>query len=214
MNTTKAPAARRHLSAAARRESILAAAQRLFSDKGFFGVPVDEIARAVGVSPAVLYKHFPSKEALYEAVLNAIACRREDYVAAVLEEPSDFASVLQRITLVYARSVAAEPDYLRLELHTMLEGSGAVVDFFEHRWRPFADFIEAGLREMAAAGSIPPVDEKAASLLFQGMLREALLTKLLHQVPRYREVALPALVEHLLELFFRAVGLVVRAEHR
>lgn len=48
---------------------ISAAARRLAADRGFAAVSLDEIAREVGVTPAALYRHFPGKEALAEAVL-------------------------------------------------------------------------------------------------------------------------------------------------
>ena len=52
------------------RELILAAADKAFADEGL-GVPVDEIARRAGVGAGTLYRHFPTKEALFEAVLVA-----------------------------------------------------------------------------------------------------------------------------------------------
>ena len=52
------------------RERILAAADAAFAEEGL-GVPVDEIARRAGVGPGTLYRHFPTKEALFEAVLVA-----------------------------------------------------------------------------------------------------------------------------------------------
>ncbi|MGB5582372.1 MAG: helix-turn-helix domain-containing protein, partial [Gammaproteobacteria bacterium] len=66
-----------------RRESILKAAQRLFADKGYHGVSIDEIAREVAVSPAILYRHFKSKQLLYDAVLNEMSAQRESYVQTV-----------------------------------------------------------------------------------------------------------------------------------
>ena len=45
-----------------------------------------------------------------------------------------------------------------------------------------------------------------AALLFQGMVREALFAKCIYRSPRYRDMELEALIDHLLELFFRAVG--------
>lgn len=100
------------LKAAERKASILAVAKVLFADKGFHGVSVDEIAKRLGVSPAVLYQHFPSKEALYEAALTSISEVRESYVNAIIEEPSDFGSVLMRMTQVFVDSVSRDPDYL------------------------------------------------------------------------------------------------------
>jgi AcrR family transcriptional regulator len=52
------------------RELILSAADAAFAEEGL-GVPVDEIARRAGVGAGTLYRHFPTKEALFEAVLVA-----------------------------------------------------------------------------------------------------------------------------------------------
>ena len=50
------------------RDQILSAADQLFAEEGL-AVPVDEIARRAGVGAGTLYRHFPTKEALFEAVL-------------------------------------------------------------------------------------------------------------------------------------------------
>jgi AcrR family transcriptional regulator len=51
------------------REAILDAAERLFSARGADGVAVRDLARELGLTPSSLYNHFPSKQALYDAVL-------------------------------------------------------------------------------------------------------------------------------------------------
>lgn len=45
----------------------------MFAEKGFDGTTTRELAKAAGVSEALLYKHFPSKESLYTAMLDACA---------------------------------------------------------------------------------------------------------------------------------------------
>ncbi len=115
----------KRLQASERRASILAVAKVLFADKGYHGVSVDEIAVRLAVSPAVLYRHFSSKQDLYEAVLSEIACKRENYVDVVVRGPDDFGGMLAKMTLMYVESVARDPDYLRMELHAALEGSQA-----------------------------------------------------------------------------------------
>jgi AcrR family transcriptional regulator len=52
------------------RSRILEAAETAFAEEGL-GVPVDEIARRAGVGAGTLYRHFPTKEALFEAVIRA-----------------------------------------------------------------------------------------------------------------------------------------------
>ena len=61
------------LSAEARKEAIVEAVQDVFAEKGFDGTTKRELAKAAGVSEALLYKHFPSKESLYAAMLDGCA---------------------------------------------------------------------------------------------------------------------------------------------
>ena len=60
------------------REKVLRAARDAFAASGF-GVPLDEIAAMAGVGPGTVYRHFPSKEELFEAVVTA---RLLDLIAA------------------------------------------------------------------------------------------------------------------------------------
>jgi AcrR family transcriptional regulator len=196
----------KRLKAAERRASILAVAKVLFADRGFHGVSVDELARRVGVSPAVLYQHFSSKDALYAAVLDGLAAPRETYVEAALDGPDDFASVLTRITLVFISRVEEDPDYFRMELQSALEGGDLAQRFFASRWQSIADYIEYSLRELAREKRASVVNERTAALLFQGLIREAIYNKCILDAERYKEISLQELVRQLLQLFLRAVN--------
>lgn len=56
-----------------RRQEILDAAAELFAARGFHGVGVDDIGRAVGISGPGLYRHFVSKDAVLAEMLVAIS---------------------------------------------------------------------------------------------------------------------------------------------
>ena len=82
--------------AARNREKVLRAAREAFAESGY-GVPLDEIAARAGVGPGTVYRHFPAKEALFEAVVTAritdllLSCRVlkrtvEDAVLAFVTE--------------------------------------------------------------------------------------------------------------------------------
>jgi AcrR family transcriptional regulator len=64
------------LSSEERRAAILKAVRRLFAEKGFHGTTTRELAEAAGVSEALLFKHFPNKEALFSA-LKASCCSQQ-----------------------------------------------------------------------------------------------------------------------------------------
>jgi AcrR family transcriptional regulator len=66
------------LSSEERRAAIIQAVRRVFADKGFHGTTTRELARAAGVSEALLFKHFPTKEALYSAML-VVCCNAQDH---------------------------------------------------------------------------------------------------------------------------------------
>src|SRR3954471_5412234 len=64
------------LSSDERRAAIVRAVRKLFSEKGFHGTTTRELAEAAEVSEALLFKHFPNKEALYSAMM--LSCCKED----------------------------------------------------------------------------------------------------------------------------------------
>jgi AcrR family transcriptional regulator len=60
---------RRRLSAADRRSAILASALEVFSERGFHGASLEDVAARGGVSKALIYEHFDSKRDLERALL-------------------------------------------------------------------------------------------------------------------------------------------------
>jgi len=196
----------KRLKANERRASILAVAKLLFADKGYNGVAVDEIARRLGVSPAVLYQHFSSKEALYEEVLNHISAQRESYIEAALNGPDDFGSVLGRMALVFANKMAADSDYLRMEMQAALEDAPMAQRLFENRWKSFTDFIEFYIGELSQNGQLSHINPRIASLMYQGALREALYAKVILKSERYKSFSLTELIKLITQFFLQSIG--------
>ena len=196
------------LSGPERRESILSAAQGLFAGKGFYGVSVDEIARAVNVSPAILYRHFASKQSLYAAVLEKFSCQRQSYVDTIVNHGTHFEDALAGMTQVYIENIAKNPDILKIELHSLLEGNPATLAFFQNRWKSFTDYIEFGLNEYLPY-DVPhrEITILPAGLMFQGMVREALIQKCLQPQDRLIDLSLHELTNELVTLFLRSVGI-------
>jgi AcrR family transcriptional regulator len=67
-----------------RKAQLLAVARKVFGRAGFHDVSMDDVAREAGVTKPILYDHFPSKEALYLALLDADAEALEQRVHAAL----------------------------------------------------------------------------------------------------------------------------------
>src|SRR5919206_4747957 len=62
------------MAAEERRLQIVRVAMRLFSERGFRGTTTKEIAQAAGVSEAIIFRHFATKEDLYSAIIDLKSC--------------------------------------------------------------------------------------------------------------------------------------------
>ncbi len=121
----KAPA---KLTSEARRAAIIQAVRRAFAERGFDGTTTRELAEAAGVSEALLFKHFPNKEALYTAMLMS-CCHSQDPAIERLKalEPSTSTLVIMVHFLVSRKvgvSSACEEDdriQMRLMLRSLME---------------------------------------------------------------------------------------------
>jgi AcrR family transcriptional regulator len=101
---------RTRLSRTDRSASILEAAAAVFAASGFGGAKTRDIARAAKVSEALLYRHFPSKRALYQAVLRRLGEAQDaNFAALVLPEPST-AGLIDMLRTYLADCLATRPD--------------------------------------------------------------------------------------------------------
>ena len=71
------------------KEEILTAALKLFSDRGFHNVSMQEIADQSEFSVGTLYKFFESKESLFAALIRSCAHRVSDILIPILDEKAD-----------------------------------------------------------------------------------------------------------------------------
>src|SRR5438034_8920577 len=104
-----------------RRLQILRVAMRLFSERGFRGTKTKAIALAAGVSEAMVFRHFATKEELYSAILDQKACAGDErdpqlLVADALARKDDRA-VFERLALDALEQNECDPQFQRLLLH-------------------------------------------------------------------------------------------------
>jgi AcrR family transcriptional regulator len=135
------------------RAQILAAATRLFAQKGLDGTSLQEVADEVGVRKASLLWHFPSKDELHRAVLDALLSRwnealprllraaaREDRFDAVVDETISFFS--------------EDPDRARLLLREALDRPDAMRALLASYVEPWMSVVTDAIRRAQAAGVI------------------------------------------------------------
>jgi AcrR family transcriptional regulator len=160
----------------ARRLQILLVAISLFAKKGFRGTTTKEIAQAAGVSEAMVFRHFATKEELYSAILDHKACAGGDLdfcegeaVAEAIRRKDDRA-VFERLAYEVLRHHEADTEFLRLLMFAALEGHELAQMFWERNVLQVYEFLSDYLRERQREGALREVDPRIIVRAFVGMV--------------------------------------------
>ena len=160
----------------ARRLQILLVAISLFAKKGFRGTTTKEIAQAAGVSEAMVFRHFATKEELYSAILDHKACAGGDLdfcegeaVAEAISRKDDRA-VFERLAHEVLEHHEHDTEFLRLLMFAALEGHELAQMFWERNVLQVYEVLSAYLRERQREGALREVDPRVIVRAFVGMI--------------------------------------------
>mgnify|MGYP003288481310 CR=1 FL=1 len=158
-----------------RRLQILAVAVRLFSQKGFRGTTTKEIAHAAGVSEAMVFRHFATKQELYSAILDHKACKgngsfEPEQMAAEAIKRKDDRGVFEALALGALNHHDDDPEFQRLLLYSALEKHELAEIFFDKFVRRVYEFMGAYLRERQREGALIEMDPAIVVRCFIGMV--------------------------------------------
>jgi TetR/AcrR family transcriptional regulator of autoinduction and epiphytic fitness len=155
------------------REAIFEAAERLFLERGFASVSMDELAEAAGVARRTLYNQFSSKEEIFREMLRRLSGQLENAFPPGVETQGDVEEVLRLV----ARLI--------LELHKHPEYLGflrmVVADSRQFPWiaKEFAAVMDSQperlvryLAHLTTLGVLDCRDPMLAAHQFMGMLNE------------------------------------------
>ncbi len=162
--------------AGGRRAEILREAAHCFGSRGFKGTTTREVADRVGITEAALYRYFPSKDAIYAAILEGKIAE-----PGLLDELAPFAvagedrEVFLRLARGLIERVEADPLFLRLLLYSALEGHERAREFHQTRIRRLREFLQRYLARRTREGAFRAVDPLVAARAFLGMLVDHLV---------------------------------------
>jgi AcrR family transcriptional regulator len=161
----------RRLSGPQRRDRILDAAVACFASRGFSGTTTREVARRAGITEAGLYRHFPSKEALYAAIIDR-KMQAPELLAGLgaAAERRDDRAVLGGLAEVILERGLGDPSFVRLLFFSALEGHALAEPFFQARVRRVRDFLADYVRRRVEEGAFRAIDPWLAASAFVGMV--------------------------------------------
>ena len=194
------------LSGNERREQIIRTATELFSRVGFRGATMRELAEKAGISEAMIYHHFPSKEALYDAMLQQKLDNSKHLFYPVEAAAAGKDRVLlETIVGNFLREGRKDTSYMRMMLYSALDGhefaakvvSGPLQDFFQ--------FLGSYLEKRMEDGAMKAIGGEVAARLLMGMAYHATLLREIFHDHGFQDLDTEDLKEMIVDLFFDGV---------
>jgi AcrR family transcriptional regulator len=152
-----------------RRRTIVQAAVPLFARRGFAGTTTRELAEAAGISEALLFRHFPSKQLLYREILR-LGCEGDPALEELATLQPSTATLVCMVRFMVRRFILGNEaergeldSRLRLVLHSFLEDGDYARQLFETVGDRVVPLFAASLAASVAAGDVADSGEAPAN---------------------------------------------------
>jgi AcrR family transcriptional regulator len=157
---------------AARRKEVVQQAARLFLDRGYEQVTIDDIVARIGGSKRTLYSRFGGKAGLFETVIREYCADVKGDLERGVDTRQPLDEQLSRIGKNFLTSIL---DPKILELHRLMVSIGRNFPevarmFFQAGPQTAYDIVAAWIRRQQANGAIAPGDPVQLAALFLDML--------------------------------------------
>jgi TetR/AcrR family transcriptional regulator, fatty acid metabolism regulator protein len=143
-----------------RYEAILAAATRVFAEKGYSNASITEIAQAADISDGLIYKYFANKRDLLEHVLTSFYERIISDLEAKVAKGRDFEQRLYILVSEHLRTFIADTDLCRLfisEVRTASDYRGSAIQQLNRRYTSvLIKIVDDGIANGEVQGDLDP----------------------------------------------------------
>jgi len=139
-------------------DSILKSARTVFSERGFHGTTTRELAVAAGISEALLFKHFPTKEAIYDAML--ADCKKSQLgqeFQRLLDLKPSTATLILMVHHIIAKNIGATAEWAavtRLFMRSLNEDGSFARVVFKHISEGWLVKMRECLKAASASGEL------------------------------------------------------------
>jgi AcrR family transcriptional regulator len=131
-----------------RRLQLLSAAERLFAERGFLAVRLEDIGSAAGISGPAIYRHFPNKESLLVELLVGISTRLLAGARTARARNADAAAALDELIDFHLDFALGEPDLIRIQDRDLAHLPEAAAKQVRKAQRQYVEVWVGVLREL------------------------------------------------------------------
>jgi TetR/AcrR family transcriptional regulator len=194
-------------SAEDRKAQILKTATDLFAHQGFEGTTTRQIAEHANVNEAIIFRHFPTKEDLYWAVIESQCSLSEgrEQIERQLTSGGELRQVFVNVAEDFLRRREQDDKLGRLLLFSALENHRLSHRFFQSHIAELYERLADYIRERIAEGEIREVDPVMAARGFFGMLVYHYMIQDLFGGKRYHKIDVHSAAETVVDLWLHGV---------
>jgi AcrR family transcriptional regulator len=195
-------------SAEDRRAQIIETATGLFARQGYEGTTTREIAEVARVNEAIIFRHFPSKEELYWAVIEnqcSVSKGRDQIETQLSNGGTDIREIFIHVAEDFLRRREEDDRLPRLLFFTALENHRLSSRFFQTHIAAFYEVLADYIRERIAAGEFRDVDPTMAARGFFGMLVYHYMIQDLFGGKRFHKIDTHTAAENLVDLWLNGI---------
>ena len=185
------------------RDKILGTALKLFSKKGYLGATTKEIAKEAGIAEVTLFRHFPSKERLFEEVLNTYSFL--PILRGLLPEISHMSS--QKALTVIAKKFLDTLDSRKEMIQIM---NSEMRRYPEKIYKIYHEFIGEMIKTLASyfqlmytKGILREFDTESGARAFLGMFFSYFNAREFHMFKKYRDIDTDKTIREFVDIFLR-----------
>jgi len=180
------PKPKQRLSAEARQEQIIQVAVDLAGERGMQGVTTQDMADAMGLTQGAIFRHFPSKDAIWLAAMNWVRERLMGVLGAAAEGAGDPLDALERMFYAHVNFIAKHPAIPRMVFSgQMLHDNPKLKALVQEILSGYEARLAALLRAAREAGlARADLDEQSAAILFIGMIQGLVVQITIFGAPR------------------------------
>jgi AcrR family transcriptional regulator len=155
-----------------RKKQILNVATELFAGHGYNGVTTRQIAEAAGITEAIVFRHFESKEELYWEVLSLKSAAQDwkKRLEEILSSDMEALEMLATIARERLEQNAQDPAKIRLLMFSALENHRLSERFYKLHIAELYEMIATFIRNQMEEGKLRRFDPLIAARSFVGMV--------------------------------------------
>lgn len=198
------------MSADDRREQIISVASALFAQQGFKGTTTRQIAVKAGITEALVYRYFNTKESLYSAIIAHKTSEASVWDFTEIKDAMitrDDRRVFKAAAVTILESTRRDPGLMRLLLHSALEDHKLSNLFFQSQITNLVTVLADYISTRITDGEFDETDPMLAARGFLGMINHQVLMREIFKHQAYLQHSIQELADSYAALFLDGVRL-------